>query len=593
MKEDIWADTQPWGLDDAPRSPLLDAKVMMVDDEPLMTDLIQAYLEDEGYSRFVVANDPRQAMELLRREQPSVLLLDLMMPHISGFDLLEMVRGDRQLRYTPVIVLTAATGADAKLRALQLGVTDFLSKPVNESELVLRLRNTLAFHQYHKRLLNFDRATGLPNQREFDHSIDGIIARRALVGGMVALLCINVPMCRQLRESAGQPAADALAQTVARRLERLARKVLQLQRILGTDRSPLVSRLGTTQFGLVLDGLPDTDAVENLAEQVIALIAESTMVAGHEVAAGAWIGIALCPADGTAGEQLRKGATLAVACAQQQAHPTYLFASAELNARSNERLALGSALRGAAQRDELLLHYQPKVDVANGRIVGAEALVRWQHPEMGLIPPLRFIGLAEELGLIQSIGRWVMQTACRDAAQWHYDGLGELKIAINVAKPQFQIGGLCEALRADMAAAGLPPHLMVIELTESMLMDDVPSSRVQMHALKQLGITLSIDDFGTGYSSLSYLKSFPLDELKIDRTFIMDLPGSESDIAIVRAVIGLGHSLGMTVLAEGIETAAQLDCMRTLGCDLFQGFLFSKPVPAAEFVALVKAQRPA
>jgi len=595
MKEDIWADTQPWGLEDAPRSPLLDAKVMMVDDEPLMTDLIQAYLEDEGYSRFVVANDPRQAMELLRREQPSVLLLDLMMPHISGFDLLEMVRGDRQLRYTPVIVLTAATGADAKLRALQLGVTDFLSKPVDESELVLRLRNTLAFHQYHKRLLNFDQATGLPNQREFDHSIDRIIGRRALVGGIVALMCINVPLCRQMRESAGQPAADALAQTVARRLERFARKVLKSQttQISATDRSPLVSRLGTTQFGLVLDGMPDTDTVENLAEQVTALIAEQTMIAGHEVEAGAWIGIALSPADGTTGGHLRKGATLAVAHAQKQAHPTYMFASAELNARSNERLALGLALRSAAQRGELLLHYQPKVHVATGRIIGAEALVRWKHPEMGLIPPTRFIGLAEELGLIHAIGRWVIQTACRDAAQWHRDGLGALTIAINVAKPQFHVGGLCEDLRADMAAAGLPPQLMVVELTESMLMDDVQSSRAQMHALKRLGITLSIDDFGTGYSSLSYLKSFPLDELKIDRSFIMDLPGSESDVAIVRAVIGLGHSLGMTVLAEGIETPSQLDCMRTLACDHFQGFLFSKAVPVDEFVALVKAQPPA
>ncbi len=591
MNEDIWADTQPWGLKEINRSPLLDAKVMMVDDEPLMTDLIRAYLEDEGYSNFVVTNDPEQTLALMLREEPSVLLLDLMMPKISGFDILERIRGDRKLRYTPVIVLTAATGADSKLRALQLGVTDFLSKPVDESELVLRLRNTLAFHQYHKRLINFDSVTGLPNQRLFERSVDAIVRRRELIGGIVAMLSVSVPQCRQLRESASQTAADELARTIAQRLERFS-SVNQYRSTLiaSEDRGPTVARLGTISFSVVLEGVPHADAVEQYAKQLLALVAEPLMVANHEIGPGAWIGIAVCPTDGDSAEELRKSAALAVSHAQQQTHPTYLFASAELNARSAERLALGSRLRGAAQRNELRLHYQPKVDVADGRIIGAEALVRWEHPELGLIPPLRFIALAEELGLIHAIGRWVMQTACRDAAQWTRDGLGELKIAINVAKPQFQIGGLCEALREDMASAGLAPHQLVVELTESMLMDDVDSSRTLMFELKKLGVTLSIDDFGTGYSSLSYLKSFPLDELKIDRSFVMDLPGSTSDVAIIRAVIDLGHSLRMSVIAEGVETQGQLECMQTLGCDQFQGFLFSKPLPLEQFVALVRSQ---
>ena len=592
MKEDIWADTQPWGLDDAPRSPLLDAKVMMVDDEPLMTDLIQAYLEDDGYANFVVANDPRKAMDLLRREEPSVLLLDLMMPHISGFELLELIRGDRKLRYTPVIVLTAATSPEAKLRALQLGVTDFLSKPVDESELVLRLRNTLAFHQYHRRLVDFDDVTGLPNQRPFDRCVQELIDRRELAGGMVALFSITVPQCRQLRDSAGQHAADALARLIARRLERFANEELKQPTLVGgAESNNCLARLGTAHFGLALPALADADMVENVAKRVLALVAEPMMVGEHEIEPGAWIGIALSPADGATSEDLRKGAALAVAQAQQQTHPTYLFASAELNARSLERLALGSALRGAAQRGELRLHYQPKLDVASNRIVGAEALVRWQHPELGLVPPLRFIGLAEELGLINGIGRWVMQTACRDAAQWARDGLGELKIAINVAKPQFQLGSLCDELQATMTATGLQPRQLVVELTESMLMDDVDNGRALMHEMKALGVTLSIDDFGTGYSSLSYLKSFPLDELKIDRSFVTDLPDSASDVAIVRAIIDLGHSLGMSVIAEGIETDEQRECMQLLGCDNYQGFLFSKPVPVDAFVALLKQQR--
>ena len=249
MKDDIWALTQPAPIEDEPavpagaRSPLLDAKVMMVDDEPLMTDLIQTHLEDAGYSNFVVSNDPRSALESLRRSEPGVLLLDLMMPHVSGFELLERIRADRELRYTPVIVLTAATGGDSKLRALQLGATDFLSKPVDASELVLRVRNTLAFHQYHNRLINYDPVTGLPNQRLFERGIDEMLARGALVGGMVALFSISVPECRKLREGLDTSIADTLAKALANRLERLA-DVGGGALATSRERAPRVARLG-------------------------------------------------------------------------------------------------------------------------------------------------------------------------------------------------------------------------------------------------------------------------------------------------------------------------------------------------------------
>ena len=590
MKDDIWADTQPGGLEETPKSPLLGAKVMMVDDEPLMTDLIQAYLEDEGYTQFVVANDPRQAMALLRQEQPSVLLLDLMMPHLSGFDVLEQIRADRKLRYTPVIVLTAATGADAKLRALRLGVTDFLSKPVDESELVLRLRNTLAFHQYHTRLISYDAVTSLPMRRLFDGTLTEVSARQALVGGVIALLYVQVPECRQLRESAGESAADDFARTVAQRLGRFASKLSLPALSTGNEQGPRVGRLGTSAFGLLIEGARDVDAVEASTKELLVQLCKPVPIGMHEIVPRVSVGIAICPADGDTAEALRKGAELAATHAAGQAHTRYKFASAELNARSFERLALGSQLRGAAQRGELRMHYQPKLDVVTNRIVGAEALVRWQHPELGLVSPLRFIALAEELGLIQNIGRWVLQTACHDVASWKREGLGDLQIAVNVAKPQFFAGDLCEAVRQELDASGLSSRQLVLELTESMLMDKVDDSMGQMHALKRLGVSLSIDDFGTGYSSLSYLKSFPIDELKIDQSFIMDLPGTESDLAIVRTIIDLGHSLGMSVIAEGIETDAQLACMRQFGCDKYQGFLYSKPVPPEQFVALLRAQ---
>ncbi|MDH3460856.1 MAG: EAL domain-containing protein [Burkholderiaceae bacterium] len=592
MKNDIWAATAPADIDEPNRSPLLDAKVMMVDDEPLMTDLIQAHLEEAGYNNFVVMNDPREALSVLRREAPSVLLLDLMMPQVSGFDLLEAMRADRELRYTPVIVLTAATGADAKLRALQLGATDFLSKPVDSSELALRMRNTLAYHQYHNRLVNFDSITGLPNPRLFDRGIDAMLARRDLVGGMVALLSISVPQCRQLRESIDQSTADSLAKTLARRLDRIASSAdFTFAFATSVERAPRVARLGADQFGLLVEGMPDAEAIEAMAKQVVASLSDPVMLGVYDVAPTAWVGVAVSPGDGETAEALRKGADLAATHALQEGTRPFKFCSLELNAKSYQRLTMGSQLRGAAQRGELCLHYQPKVDVASNRIVGVEALVRWQHPDRGLVPPADFIPLAEELGLMHNIGQWVIERACRDAAGWSQAGLGELKVAVNVAKQQFTAGDLCAVVRQALFDSGLAAGRLVIELTESMLMDEVQAGLALMHELKALGVTLSIDDFGTGYSSLSYLKQFPLDELKIDRSFVMDLPGGRADVAIVRAVIELGRSLGMTVTAEGVETSGQLECIKRLACDIYQGYLFSKPVPVDCLVELLTQDR--
>ena len=594
MKNDIWNTSLQSAFDDTGtrpiRSPLLDAKVMMVDDEPLMTDLIQAHLEDEGYANFVVTNDPRQAIELLKREKPSVLLLDLMMPQVSGFDLLKAMRADRELRYTPVIVLTAATGADSKLRALRLGATDFLSKPVDASELVLRVRNTLAFQQYRDRQVNFDQATGLPNEHLFERAIDKLLTQPQQRSGLLALFSIAVPECQALRESVDRPTANALALVVAKRLERLSGLGADTAAAQREDSSPRVARLGEQMFGLVVDRLPDTNAVVAYAKKVLAALSEPVLMHRHEVAPVPWLGVAVAPGDGNSAAALRQSADLAATHGRRQATAQITFASPELNAESYHRLMLGSQLRGAAQRGELRLHYQPKVDVASGRIVGVEALVRWQHPEHGLLPPGKFIPLSEELGLTSVIGEWVLEQACREVAGWLRAGVVEASVAVNVSKLQVAAGDLGQVVRRALFDSGLPARCLVIELTESMLMDDVPHCLALMNDLKSIGATLAIDDFGTGYSSLSYLKKFPLDELKIDRSFIADLPGCATDIALVRTVIELGHSLGMRVTAEGVETEAQLACLKQLGCDTFQGYLFERPVPPQHCLELITSQ---
>jgi predicted signal transduction protein with EAL and GGDEF domain len=591
MKNDLFEVTQGGTLaveDAAPaRSPLLDAKIMMVDDEPLMTELIQTHLEDAGYSNFVVTNDPRDALPLLRTERPGLLLLDLMMPQLSGFDVLAAIRADPDLQHLPVIVLTAATGSDAKLRALRLGASDFLAKPVDESELALRVRNTLAFRQYHERLLNVDAVTGLPNHMPFDRALNTAVERQPASEGLVALLVITVPELRALRESFDDAMSDQLAVDFARRLEDF---IITRSRAGTAGARPVqIARLGHDQFGCILEAMPDIETIEQRVKEGLAAVMQSVVLGGHEVVPAPWVGVAVAPTDGNDAAALRKSADLAWARAKELGTLQYAFASPELNARSHERLSLGLQLRGAVSRDQLRLHFQPKVDLVSGRIVGAEALVRWQHPERGLVPPGQFIPLAEELGLISPIGNWVLEHACREAAGWRARGLGDVRIAVNVAKPQFAAGDLPQRVRQALFDSGLPARLLVIELTESMLVTDVGAGVAVMRELKELGVTLSIDDFGTGYSSLSYLKTFPVDELKIDRSFVCDLPGERADKAIVGAVVALGHSLGMSVTAEGVETQEQLDSLRGLRCDTFQGFLYSRPVPADAFEALLVA----
>jgi EAL domain-containing protein (putative c-di-GMP-specific phosphodiesterase class I) len=324
-----------------------------------------------------------------------------------------------------------------------------------------------------------------------------------------------------------------------------------------------------------------------LAKQVILELAAPFQIDGHDIFLVPRIGIALAPSDGQTANGLLKSADLACSKVKGHGKSGYEFFSAELTARSIERLTLTNQLRAAIHRDELRLHYQPKVCMRSGRILGAEALIRWQHPDHGLLLPGRFVPLAEETGLIVEIGDWVTQEACRQMAQWHQQGLRDLKVSINVAKPQFDNGHFLQYLQKVLARTQLPPEWLMVEVTESMLVSDVAWALKQMNDLQGLGVRLSIDDFGTGYSSLSYLKRFPADELKIDRSFIIDLPGQTKDQAIVQTVVSLGHSLGMQVVAEGVEEEDQLRILQRMGCDVLQGFLFSKAVPPQAFEALV------
>jgi diguanylate cyclase len=561
--------------------------VLMVDDEPLMTDLVQVYLEEAGYRHFVAVNDAHQALEAARRHRPGLILLDLMMPGLSGFEVLAQLRAEPALRYTPVIVLTASSETTHKLRALELGASEFLAKPVNEVELAIRVRNSLVLKVYHDRLANEDPVTGLPNRGAFVEQLEATLSHPATQQRM-GLLHINLDRFRQVNDSLGHAAGDSLLAAVARRLRRVARQSGSAAQE-GTGDEPQVARLGGDEFAVLLPALGSADDARRVARRLLAAMGKAFSVQGQDVFITPSIGIALYPDDGVDGSTLLRSAGVAMKYVKDGGRNSLHFYSHSLNDASLENLQLETDLRRAVERRELVLHYQPKVEMASGRIVGAEALMRWNHPRLGLLPPARFIPIAEETGLIVDISHWLVEHACEQMAQWR-DALGlSLPVAVNVARHGLVSGALEDVVRQALLRHCIPHGHLVLELTESMLMDRLEVISERLAALRALGVELSIDDFGTGYSSMSYLKRFPVQELKIDRSFVSGTPTDRADAAIVRALVVLGHSLELRVVAEGVETEAQRKALQQLGCDHFQGYLCSRPVPAAEFVAKLQA----
>jgi diguanylate cyclase (GGDEF)-like protein len=470
----------------------------------------------------------------------------------------------------------------SKLRALELGASEFLAKPVDASELALRVRNSLAFKIYQDRLANCDPLTGLPNRATFIRRLDAAIERGAHDGAVIGLLHIDLNRFKQINDTLGHSVGDELLRRVAERLETSVRGTDAVARD-AERRTGLLSRLGGDEFSVLLTDLGREDNAALVARRIRIAMQAPFDRDGRELFVNASIGISVFPGDGADSETLLKNAEIAMYHAKQQGAVEAEFYRKELNLRSLERLNLEHALRRALERNELELYYQPKVAVLTGHIAGAEALLRWHHPELGMVPPAEFVPIAEECGLITDIGEWVLRAACDQAAQWDREGYPPIPISVNVSQQQLAQNRLVDTLAQLQATCRLCSNRIVLELTESLLMDDAEASIRMLGTLREMGLALSLDDFGTGYSSLAYLKRFPLDELKIDRSFIRGVPQSPADAAIVQTIIVLARSLGLKVVAEGVENEAQLRFLGQLGCDEYQGFLFSKPLPVEQF----------
>jgi diguanylate cyclase (GGDEF)-like protein len=551
-----------------------------------MMDVVQAFLEDAGYTNFLITEDSTQALDLMLKERPDVLLMDLFMPGKDGFELLTDIRRDPSLRYLPVIVLTAASDGDTKLEALELGATDFLSKPVDPSELKLRLRNALAFKAYQDQLAYNDSLTGLPNRQLFLERLAWTLRLARRHNKQCALLQVGLDRFKQINDTIGHEMGDEVLKAVARRLSAALRDTDTISLFEDREDAISLSRLAGDEFMVLISEIGHGEDATIIARRLLETMQAPLLIGGHELFVTISIGIALYPHDGEQGSELLTNVDLAMAQAKLHGRNTFSFYSAETNERSIERLKLETALRKALEKEELTLNYQPKVDITTGQIIGGEALARWTHSSLGVVSPGAFIPLAEETGLILRLGEFVLRRACQDAAQWQKNGI-PLPVSVNVSSLQFRRGNMPAIIQAVLKETGLSPSNLIIELTESLLMENAQANIQMLSDIKSLGVRLSMDDFGTGYSSLSYLKRFPLDELKIDQLFVRDLPDDSGNAAIVGSVIAMAHGLGLKVTAEGVETPGQMIFLKIHGCDQFQGYLFSRPVTAEEFAQML------
>lgn len=428
-----------------------------------------------------------------------------------------------------------------------------------------------------QQLAHFDTLTRLPNRVLFYDRLTQALLQAWRLKQKVAIFFVDLDQFKDINDTLGHRIGDLLLVEVARRFNEIVRL------------SDTVGRMGGDEFTLFLQNIGTAENAARVAQKLGANIARPYMIDGHEIFITASIGITLFPNDGETADELLKNADAAMYHVKEHGKNAFQFYSEEMNLKTSNRLALQNSLRHALERDELLLVYQPKVDIATMQLTGMEALLRWNHPERGLLAPDRFIPLAEETGLIINIGEWVLRTACRQLKEWEAQGVPLCKLAVNVSAVQFRKHDFAESLFLILQEYEVNPELIELELTESAVMQDVEASVAVLKEFKRRGIRISIDDFGTGYSSLSFLKRFPIDSLKIDRSFIFNLTSSIDDSAIVTAIIAMALSLNLNIIAEGVETESQLAFLSERGCHEMQGYLFSVPLPAGEMAQLMLA----
>ncbi len=595
------------------------ARILIADDERPIRELLVALLSENHDC--VEVGSAEEALERLGAEPFDLVLTDIMMGGISGLEMVPQVL--ERAPETVVIMISGEGKIESAVTAMRAGAFDYITKPFTVSHVEVAVRRALEYHALRaaKRLYEnnleelvnartvelrranvelqrqiserqraeekaihmefYNVVTGLPNQTLFKdrlaHELSGARNSRR----QVATLLLSLDRFQKITETLGYALGDQLLQAVAGRLTGCVSK------------HDTVAYFGGEEFAVLLKQVTGAEDAAKIAGRIQQSLKPAINIDGHELFVTTSIGISLYPEDGEDGQTMLKNSSAALFRTRQGGGGDYQFYTADMNERALKRLRLEHDLRRALEQKEFIVYYQPKIETLGKQIIGMEALVRWQHTELGLVSPVEFIPLAEETGLIAPLGEWVLYTACAQNKAWQDAGLEHLRVSVNLSLRQFRQADLVEMIERTLAQTGLSPDCLELELTESSMMQDAPHAVETLNRLRKLGIIISVDDFGSGYSSLSYLKHLPIDVLKIDQTFVRDMNTDPNDAAIVMAIITLAHSLNLKAIAEGVETEEQFNLLRLLRCDEVQGYLFSKPVPAEAFETILREKQSA
>jgi len=568
------------------------ARILIIDDEPPNVRLLERVLMTGGFTAVRGTTDAREALALFDEMRPDLVMLDLHMPYLDGFAVLEQLCARCEPNeYLPILVLTADTTRETKERALANGARDFLTKPIERTEVLLRTRNLLETRYLHLTLKNENRTleaklvhqafhdslTGLANRVLFRDRLEHAIARSAR-GTRFALLLLDLDDFKTVNDTLGHGEGDRLLETVSGRLLRSSR---------GCD---TVARIGGDEFAVLLEGLEHEDDVTTIVTRILEAMRHPVQLQGREVIVSASIGIVHPRGDERVDELLRN-ADVAMYRAKDDGKGRYAVFEPSMYAALLARLELEADLRQAMERGEFRVLYQPIVELESGLITGVEALVRWCRSCETDSASAAFVPLAEETGLIVPIGRWVLAEACRQGRQWQLAATNDIvpMISVNVSARQLQDPGFANDVAMVLAETQFPPDHLILEITEGTLMSNTKPTIDRLYELKALGVQLAIDDFGTGYCNLSYLQRFPLDILKIDKSFVTHVAQNGGDSALASTIVGLATTLKLHTVAEGVEDVQQRAHLLELGCDYGQGYLFAKPVDADAVSALLRS----
>jgi len=548
------------------------AVVLVADDDPAIRLVIRHAMQQNGY-HVIEASNGLEAVQFSIRQIPDLILMDAVMPEMDGFRATQEIRKIEACDDTPILIATSLDDDASIARAFNVGACDYITKPFNWSVLKHRVHRMIQAANAQRRIQHLayhDALTGLPNRMLFMDRIDQAISRAQREEGQFALLFIDIDHFKVINDSMGHDAGDQLLNLISRRLRDILRK------------SDTVARLGGDEFTVIIEYLQDSDDVIQITKNILSALDLPAEVNGKQVYVGGSIGIAMYPQDGDNFGVLLKNADTAMYKAKELGRNTFQFYASEMSHKAMQRLELENQIRTALKEEQFEVYYQPKVDLQNNTCIGVEALVRWNHPQRGLISPDDFVPLAEEIGLITQLDEWVMKAACLQFMQWKQQGYPLNNLSVNISSRHFKEGNLIEYCTTLLEMTGIAPEYLEIELTESALVDNYSNAKYILDKLHTMGLRIALDDFGTGYASMAYLKEFPFDTVKIDRSFIRDIPQDHEDAAIVTAMIQLSQALRLNIVAEGIETDQQRHFLYDNACGYGQGYLWSRPVSAAD-----------